>query len=266
MNDLIRTCLAAFGLVTSAPSFVPGVLQFQEGVIRPSVEASKSEGDTIVYPDGMRVRILSSAMRRLRAGGEIQGPGGFDRNDPDLSLVFSTGDEIELERTSASGRSVTRFALQNRDLRQYQRYFFPSAWTEPSNLVGERILDVGCGTHAIAVEQWRAKGVDAFGLDVYLTRKLRDQSHLAMADALNTGLASGQFHRIYAAYGPLSYSDVPLEQRAQMLKEMFRLLRKGGSIRLSPADPDDLGQLVRASQLKLRIVPVEEGRAFELLR
>lgn len=102
---------------------------------------------------------------------------------------------------------------------------------------GDRVLDVGCGTGALAVALAR-KGAHVMGIDVALPmlsqaaervreEGLEDRVELKELGAvdLDTAFAGNYFDTVVSA---LVFSELSAEEREYTLSECWRLLREGG--------------------------------------
>lgn len=122
---------------------------------------------------------------------------------------------------------------------------YASHWLDPSamarqreffsmNLVGPRVLDLGCGPGRDA-KSFREMGLEVTGID--LSSKLLDIAQslvprvgFTRMDMRRLGLASGSFHGVWAC---ASFLHIPRQEAPATMEEIFRVLISGGFLYLS---------------------------------
>ncbi len=150
----------------------------------------------------------------------------------------------------------------NRGLATLSRSFYSPRAIHPAKLRGQTVVDMGTGGGK-AVEEWRAAGIAAFGLDSALSARQKENiftypvtetaSHSEVhgidlkapkcsgfyiqADVAHTGLASNQVDVIFSTYAIFEYDLFRQTSRqflVDTLQEWHRILKLGGKIRMSP--------------------------------
>lgn len=114
---------------------------------------------------------------------------------------------------------------------------FPRSFFTLENFKDKKVLDLACG-EGRAVEQLLRLGVDIVGLDIHLTPYMMTKPYFIKASAHQTGLPPESFDIIYSAQGPFIYLDHQPEMMEALIKEAYRLLKKGGLLRISPVKND----------------------------
>lgn len=139
----------------------------------------------------------------------------------------------------------------------HERYTQQAGWTKDLRehlysraglQVGQRVLDLGCGTGVLEVELIREVGARAFGLDIDLPN-LR----LAASNAVQASLAQGDAHSLPYPDGSF---DITLchfvllwtKDPRRVVREMKRVTRPGGAV-LALAEPDYGGRIDYPSEL-----------------
>lgn len=161
-----------------------------------------------------------------------------------VRVTYPNGEEVSFNRTN---RGVARVR---------QELLYPDRLLALSPLKGKRVLDIGCGGGAF-VADLRAAGVDAFGSDLLLTPAQRRKPHLVQAQTHSLPFASESFDVVYSTWSFLAYegahTDAASEQRVvDFLREIARITKPGGSIRLSPVPQPQIEKaLARLPTLRL---------------
>lgn len=151
--------------------------------------------------------------------------------------------------------------------------YYPEEFLDPASLRSKKVLDFGCGEGWL-IDDLRRAGVDAHGLDIYLTASQRQKPYLTMADGTHTPYANETFDVLISTQSALTYllklsrtseageREKLLEAASVALREMARITKKGGVLRLSPVperrDPDgvrypELEALIEAFAIPVRI-------------
>ncbi len=179
-------------------------------------------------------------------------------NDSELihgDTKYQIGNAVIVERPELT--YATGYNRTNRK-REGLEYFYRVEKINPANLQGMKVLDVGMGGGAF-VEELRAAGVEAFGLDIALSSLQMEhlynglkhdeldgllldskigKGHFVQADALHTHLASQQFDVVFSTYAIFEYnlnSDLKsLDFLKSVLEELKRISKVGGRILISP--------------------------------
>lgn len=149
--------------------------------------------------------------------------------DPPIrALVVPTDDlDTHLETAAYHPSSYDLFLLN--DLSYYPPHFL-----SPSYLAEKRILDLNAGNGTL-VEELRRYGLDAVGLSPVLTRYQLSKPYFIEGSALRTGLPERSADRIISTLGPISlYWDWQPKLVFSILEEAKRVLRKGGTLLISP--------------------------------
>ncbi len=139
--------------------------------------------------------------------------------------------------------SVVNFNRTNRGKYQLIRDdFYPEDFFSPEKLKGLKVLDFGCGDGNL-VNDLRYSGVDAHGLDIYITKKQREKNYFTMADGQKTGYPDNHFDVTFSTWSAFTYltfqayeKKIPgaKENAIAILKEMIRITKLGGKIRIAP--------------------------------
>lgn len=129
----------------------------------------------------------------------------------------------------------------------YERCFVPAIFGQwaahvagaATLALGDRVLDVGCGTGVLARAAADRVGADGrvTGLDLNagmlaVARRLRPQVDWREGDATNLPFASNSFDAVVSQYALMYFPD-----RAAALKEMVRVLRPGGRLAIAVWGP-----------------------------
>ena len=145
-------------------------------------------------------------------------------------MTYPDGSKVDFNRTNRSLYT----------LKEYDHY--PFRMLDPKEMAGLKILDFGCGDGDV-VNTLRRFGVDAFGLDIYLTPKQRKKTYFTMADGQRTPYPDNQFDIVMSTWSAFTYLMYDAgngkigahENAVAILQEMIRITKKGGVIRISPA-------------------------------
>lgn len=130
---------------------------------------------------------------------------------------------------------------------------------------GKRVLDIAAGTEGFTVQQLRAMGIEAYGMDIALSAT-PESAPGALAGAAGTvppeqflragDLASGipfsgQFNIIYELYGGISYGLA--QSHPEVVQTLLQHLAPGGILYLAPLD-------VRQQQVLANLIPATAFR------
>lgn len=147
-----------------------------------------------------------------------------------------------------------------------ERYFQQAEWTKDirsylmkdlGDLSGKQVLDVGCGTGALAKEFSRSRW---FGLDIDLSalifgKQTNELKNVLTANGVSMPFADQEFDLIFAHY-LLLWVDRPLE----LINEARRVCKKNAPI-IFFAEPDHAGRIDHPIENK--IIGEQQTRALE---
>lgn len=176
-------------------------------------------------------RFLSACERALVNWGYIHpvDKAQFQSHSADYRII---GDQIEVR--TADQEVATPFTRTARGLSDLRfENWYPKSFTDISKLKGLKVLDLACGDGQF-VEDLNFAGVDAIGLDIHLTKYQRSKPYFVQSSAEMTGLPDGAFDIVYVTQGPLTYRFEEKEFTQKLLREIHRVLKKGGVLRASP--------------------------------
>lgn len=186
------------------------------------------------YPDGISVRHVSRWL------------GLYDR----VHIAYPDGGEVSFNRTNRTPDRMIHEKL------------YPVALLSLRTLVGKEVLDIGCGGGAF-VENLRAKGVNAYGSDIILTPRQRKKPYLVQAQSTALPFPPDSFDVVYSTWSFLAYEggkpDAASQARvASFLREVARVTKVGGLIRLSPVPHE---QVSSATETEIRFPAIEKALA-----
>lgn len=181
----------------------------------PTIEMLDTIGQRIKYryPDGEMIEVEFIAPTSLR----------------------SMDDLVQVRWTGAGGEA--RYSSHNRsdmDLKEYMGSY-PQGFLEAGNLPG-RLLDVGTGGGSF-VEDLHGRGVDAYGLDIWLDEEQRRSGRYILAPMHRTGLPDGWASTI--TVNRVMHYGMTDEYRKQVFRELLRILKPGGRILLAELSEED---------------------------
>jgi SAM-dependent methyltransferase len=137
-----------------------------------------------------------------------------------------------------------------------------------------RVLDIGAGQTATLVQELRAQGIEAFGLDLRLDPSVLSLPYLREGDMLQLPYENASFDVVISFHSVLApqYEGENLVLVTQALREMQRVVRPGGVIRLWPAGEREIRAVVSTTDglQVLRVLDPDDNRsnakAIELIR
>jgi len=149
---------------------------------------------------------------------------------------------------SYDGHAVTidgrPFARTGRGLEELKGVF-PDDFLDASGLRGKKVLDAATGAGTF-VYDLRALGVDAVGSDAFLGPRQREHPEAFRPGRLERlPYADGAFDYVYSSWGPFVYDHEQDDKYVVYLKEIARVLKKGGRARLSPFLARDLSAVLK---------------------
>jgi ubiquinone/menaquinone biosynthesis C-methylase UbiE len=140
---------------------------------------------------------------------------------------------------------------------EYEQYVDATVYgaerqTAEEQLAGKRVLDLGCGTgRLLPMLSGMSEVVGADLAKAALTearkREHIDSVSLVCSDARALPFASGAFGGVLCAYNGLDFAAT-LDDRAQMLRELERVIDGGGSLVFSSHNP--VGELLNPRGLR----------------
>lgn len=174
--------------------------------------------------------------------------------EPSGASVESRGGQVFVK--TADQTSPTVFNLTNNSLFEMRDFkLYPDSFLRVSAFEGKKVLDLACGEGAL-VEDLRRQGIEALGLDVNLNAYQQSKSYFVEASAEKTGLADQSFDLIMSTQGPLTYRFSDLEFSAKVWREIHRLLKTGGVVRISPVyDLESVGLMHLPQGLRVKSQP-----------
>ncbi len=128
--------------------------------------------------------------------------------------------------------------------------YYPNHCLDLNKLKGKKVLDIGSGEGGF-VKDLRKNDINAFSIDFNKAKHVNIGSH-CRANATQMPFKSGIFDVIYSTWSLFSYSESQ-EIQIKALKEMSRVLKQGGKIRLSPINLNKIRELINVSKLPLQI-------------
>jgi SAM-dependent methyltransferase len=149
-----------------------------------------------------------------------------------------------VETSSATPGFAARIAACYDELRSSDDY---DVWSDglaaAGDLASRRVLDVGCGTGAVAVHLARRHGCTVVGVDpspemlAVARRKESERVRFEQARAEELPFADGSFERA------IMVSVVHHLDAAKAFAEIHRVLRPGGRLAISNPDPDGFAEM-----------------------
>jgi SAM-dependent methyltransferase len=135
------------------------------------------------------------------------------------------------------------YLFNNRDMHElYRQQLLPARFFTGTLLYGKTVLDLDCG-EGLVVEDLRRMGVDALGMSPVLTPYQSTKEYFARAAADRIPMDDDSVDVILSISGPLRYYPHDRQLVRNILLEAKRVLRKGGVLRISPVDLQDLVDL-----------------------
>jgi SAM-dependent methyltransferase len=149
-----------------------------------------------------------------------------------------------VETSSATPGFAARIASRYDELRSADDYDVWSArLAAAGDLAGRRVLDVGCGTGAVAVHLARRHGCTVVGVDpspeMLAVARAKDERSVRFEQARAEALpfADGSFERA------IMVSVVHHLDLAKAFAEVHRVLVPGGRLAISNVDPDGFAEM-----------------------
>jgi|GEM_PF-5453759 len=135
------------------------------------------------------------------------------------------------------GFKNAKYDNSSRGIKEFtEEKIYPPEFMDASKLQGQRILDLGTGGGRF-VRDLRKDGVDIIGLDTrYYPSHNENPEWFINKDIRNANLPENSFDIIYSAYSVFTYNDEDYQTQFEIMKEMTKILKPGGKIRLGLVD------------------------------
>ncbi len=109
---------------------------------------------------------------------------------------------------------------------------YPPKLLDLNELRNLKVLDAPSGPKALIAHQMVAEGVDCFSLDLALDNPIAPARYTFKGNCFDTGFPRNSYDVIYTTNGPMSYDTN--ENRLIFLRELERILKVGGVLRIAP--------------------------------
>lgn len=170
-------------------------------------------------------------------------PKSICSNSPLLYKSIKGGDFYQKTVTTLAN---TEYEQTNRSiLRLLETGSYPDTFFESSELAGKDILDVGTGGGQFVLDM-RRLGAKAVGIDIAPHPNFKKHPNFfKLADAIDTKFPDKSFDRIYSSWSIFSFNKDCLDFQVKALKELGRILKDDGRIRLGMVTPESIRQIVK---------------------
>lgn len=164
----------------------------------------------------------------------------------------------------ADGYALTDFGASNLG----RGMPLPRWATDFGALKGKRVIDVGAGGGQF-VRELKDAGVDAYGIDLhtekFIEAALPSNDHFVQASASQLPLRDAAFDVAYSNWSVFYYAPNETIVR-DSFRELARVVKPGGEIRLMGVDPKALRQLAEVPELRIIEKTPEDRGAIPALR
>ena len=149
--------------------------------------------------------------------------------------------------------SKISYDVSNRDYQKLiDEKYYPMDFLDIDSLKNKKVLDVGSGRGAF-VRALKKKGIDIIGIDKSLEKDVVYDESVICANAQSMPFKQDLFDFIYSTWSILTYSSESKEIKLNVIKEMTRVLKPNGRIRLSPIEPTKIIKLIKKNNLPLKV-------------
>lgn len=116
-----------------------------------------------------------------------------------------------------------------------------------TDIKDKKVLDVGTGTGRLVLDM-KKLGAKAIGIDIapHFNFKLHPKS-FKIADAADTKFPSEHFDRIYSSWSIFTFDKDSYDFQVKVLKELTRILKSDGKIRLGMVNIAEIKKLTEKS-------------------
>ncbi|MCI0744227.1 MAG: DUF4157 domain-containing protein [Verrucomicrobia subdivision 3 bacterium] len=157
--------------------------------------------------------------------------GGVDRVFVEPGPGGGRGNVVVVRRGELAEWAETNRALQEQIGRGYLTESPQGGLLSLEELRGQRVLDLAAGTRGQTVADLRARGIEAYGMDIALSDEALSR-FLRRSDIATQVPFTGQFDVAFELYGGLSYGLGP--DAAAALRNATGAVRPGGTLYIGP--------------------------------
>lgn len=188
----------------------------------------------------LKINVISNYFFKPKATGAFQIPKELKQR---TSLLYKSIEKdsfvsVVESHTGAKYAQTNRSIVDMLKLGTYPITFF-------RNIRGKNILDVGTGGGQIVLDMNKL-GANAIGLDIAPSPNFKKYPKMFLvADAADTKLPEKSFDLIYSAWSIFSLGEDNIDFKIKALKELKRILKDNGKIRLGCVDSDEIAELAK---------------------